>query len=83
MFYAFTYYTFEISAYENKYENDGYTIEDIREIIGNESNIEVYSEDGTLEILPNPSQNNLTSQEAEPVSLVETPSFEEVKIVDN
>lgn len=43
-----------VSAFDNSDERDGYTISDIKELISNENQIEVYSEDGTMEIMDEP-----------------------------
>ena len=40
-----------VNAFGNNIEREGYTLNDIKELISNDNQIEVYSEDGTMEIM--------------------------------
>lgn len=72
-----------VSAFDNSDERDGYTISDIKELISNENQIEVYSEDGTMEIMDEPLSIYNEDSTVDLTNLRASTSFEEVKIVDS
>lgn len=74
---------FSVSASENSGKRDGYTISDIKELISNENYIEVYSEDGTMEIMDQPLSVYEEDATVNLTSLKAGTSFEEVKIADS
>jgi hypothetical protein len=72
-----------VSAFDNSDERDGYTISDIKKLISNENQIEVYSEDGTMEIMDEPLSIYNEDSTVDLTNLRASTSFEEVKIVDS
>lgn len=72
-----------VNAFGNNIEREGYTLNDIKELISNDNQIEVYSEDGTVEIMDK--QLTIDNQDLsnDLINSRSSTSFEEVKIVDS
>ena len=75
--------TASVSAFENCDNRDGYTVNDIKEIISNYNQVEVYSEDGTMEIMEEPMNIPVEDYSVDLNDARTSTSFEEVKIVDS
>ena len=72
-----------VNAFGNNIERKGYTLNDIKELISNDNQIEVYSKDGTMEIMDEPLTIDNQDLSNDLINSRSSTSFEEVKIVDS